>query len=108
MGERDEVGQRVEGQGGDGVDLLAGEGLTVVHQPRLGLLQGVRAGHRVESVEARSTAKPGPVCTGAAAGSSSRETGGGGEPAGWPRADEVGPRNVRTPQGAVLGNTQSG
>jgi len=33
---------------------------------------------------------------------------GGGESAGRPRTDEIGPRNVRTPQGTVLGNTQSG
>lgn len=33
---------------------------------------------------------------------------GGGESAGRPRAGTTGPRNVRTPQGTVLGNTQSG
>ena len=33
---------------------------------------------------------------------------GGGEPAGRPRTGMTGPRNVRTPQGRVLGNSQSG
>jgi len=33
---------------------------------------------------------------------------GGGESAGRPRTGTTGPRNVRTPQGTVLGNTQSG
>ena len=38
------------------------------------------------------------------------QNGGGGESAGWPRPGPRGtrPRNVRTPQGRVLGNTQSG
>src|SRR4029078_1065905 len=31
-----------------------------------------------------------------------------GESAGWPRASMTGSRNVRTPQGTVLGNAQSG